>query len=149
MCVWFGLFLFMNINELAKFFWLNYPGIKDKYSLEDTENLFKLFNGRYCYKYKNDQLVFVAIYLMVSDEYCDKIEQDSSLLSQPSFIVQCMNNQGINCHFIGALGAGAGNILWCLKQVIKRERPESVSWYKAEMNKLHWIKRRNLCPRPL
>lgn len=136
-------------DELIRFFWENYPGIREKYSVEDIGRMFARMDGGYSYKYKNGELVAVVIYLMVNDEYCDMIESQPELVGNPEFIGKCLENKGRNAHFIAALGAGAGNILWCLKEVIRRERPDSVSWYKDDLRYLHWIKRRKECLKTL
>lgn len=130
-------------DELVNFFHENYPGIKENRSVSDVAAMFDRFEGQYCFKYKNGKVEFLALYLMVNDILMDRIEKDPKWIGDPEFIIECLLNKGRNLHFIVALGPGAGNILSCLKDVIRREQPGSVSWLKEDM-KIHWIKERGL-----
>lgn len=135
--------MFMIKNELVSFFYQNYPGIKEQRSIEDVSEMFERFDGQYCFKYKNGRVEFLALYLMVNDEWIDEIERNPNRIGEPGLILECLQHKGKNLHFIVALGPGSGNILSCLKDVIRRERPDSVSWLKEDM-KIHWIKERGL-----
>ncbi len=131
----------MTKDAIINFFHQNFPGIKESRSLAEVSTMFDRYENSYCYKYRNGKVEFLSIYMMISDKYMDMIEANPKITTNHEFILECANNKGKNLHFLIALGPGAGNILSCLKDVIKRERPDTISWVKAD-SKLHWIKRR-------
>lgn len=133
-------------EQLACFFYNNYPNIKNIRSFKDCVGMIDLFKDTLIYKIKDKKVIFLAIYLKISNEYFNLIQDNPELFKDIEFIKKCIENKGENIHFAFALGSGTRNILSCLKEIIKKESPLTVSWYKPEMKKIHIIKMRGkLC----
>lgn len=132
------------ILEVAKFFYLNYPKAKDC-AIDEILSMFALYEDQFCYDIVDSKVVFVAIYLRVDDKTFEKISHNPKILKRESFLLECLKKQGQNIHFIYAVGKRS-SILKCLRKVIKKEEPKTVSWYKDDMKVIHNIKiRREPC----
>lgn len=132
------------MNE-AEFFYRNYPYIKDARTLDDCINMMERFKDKIISRIESGSVVFLALYLKLNDVHFNAVKDSIKNASTPEFIEKSILNEGDNVHFAIALG-NPKYILNCLKEVIRKENPKTVSWYKPDMKKIHLIKLRGqLC----
>lgn len=93
-----------------------------------------LANGHYIYQGNG-----FAFYIKCSDAALDNLKKDKSILYNTEKVRELLDGDGPNVHFIGLYGDRQGNgyisILRGLKELVKKERPSSISWFDKEMKR--------------
>lgn len=134
------------LRKLAEFFQENYSGIKEKLSIEDCVSMISMFEDSLYYKCIDGEIKCLLVYLKVNDDYFNIIKGGYPVLNEPEFILECLKNKGKNIHFFLAISKKLRYTLEGLRSVIKEERPDTVSWFKYNIDNFRNIKLRGqLC----
>ncbi len=76
-----------------------------------------------------------AFYLKLRDKQIKEIKKNPELLTRQDSMKLFLKQDGDNIHFIGIYGKKIISIRQGLKEIIKKEKPRSVSWYNKDMTK--------------
>ena len=78
--------------------------------------------------------------MKLTDNTLNAIDLGVISLKDPEVIVKVLEEDGDNIHFIGVLADGLKTVLRGLREVIRKENPKTISWFKPEMDRVHFIK---------
>ena len=86
--------------------------------------------------YKKDKIVGFSIYLKLTDETLYKVFCRDFEFKNFEAVDSALKENGRNIHFIMLVSDGIGIIRKGLRNIIKNENPETISWFNKEINKL-------------
>ena len=86
--------------------------------------------------YKKDKIVGFSIYLKLTDETLYKVFCRDFEFKNFEAVDSALKENGRNIHFIMLVSDGIGIIRKGLRNIIKNENPETISWFNREINKL-------------
>ena len=86
--------------------------------------------------YKKDKIVGFSIYLKLTDETLYKVFCRDFEFKNFEAVDSALKENGRNIHFIRLVSDGIGIIREGLRNIIKNENPETISWFNKEINKL-------------
>ena len=89
---------------------------------------------------KKGKLLGASFFLKLTDKSLDLIKRNKISLKDANTINKLMDENGRNIHFIGVLADGTKTILKGLRKVIKKTSPKTISWFKPDMDRIHFIK---------
>ena len=126
-----------EVSEVSDYVYTNYPQSKEELSLflkRYRDNLIVLRNG---------SIIGVAFYLKLEDDTLRAVSGDCKILQDIYRAEELMSERGRNIHFIRVIAEDYKVVLKGLKEVILKENPKTVSWYKEDMDKIKFIKFRS------
>ena len=119
--------------ELCNYIYNNYPNLNKQIPRWKLLSLLDRYSHRVIQVKEGDKFLGAALYIKVNDETLLKIANKELDISNPEDMRICLNSEGDNVHFLIVLADGVRTILKGLKEVIEREHPNTVSWYKPDM----------------
>ena len=118
------------MNEVVDFVCEKYPMLPR----EDVEK-FLSKNKDKVYTIRDEQVIkCVSFYYKLTDDSFDKVKSEKIDLRVADNHVALQKENGRNYHFIMLATKGARIILQGLKDIIRRDRPKTVSWFSPDMN---------------
>jgi len=92
-----------------------------------------------------------GFFVKLNDEWIKKIRRNPLLPTDPDIMKILLKQNGKNIHFIGVYGnnivrRGLLSMRQGIKEIIKKENPNSISWFNKDLN--NFIFRRIKCPTP-
>lgn len=85
---------------------------------------------------KGNQILVVAVFLTLTDETHAKVSKDIKAFTVSS-LIEMLNEDGDNLHFILVAGQGVKNILAGMQAVKRERKPKTVSWWNPTSTKMH------------
>jgi hypothetical protein len=135
-----------DVLKSARFVYSRYPEIQERYPFWQLLSFLDRFPKNYIYIKENDNIVGIGIYVMIDDLGLDRIATGIYDIRKPEGIRKVFERPGDNLHFIAAATDNVKIVLQGLKTIIKQRKPKSVSWFKPDMDRIHFIKMRGkLC----
>ena len=133
--------------ELAKWIYENYPGMKRMMPFWKFLSILDRYEDRIAViEDENGKFKGAAIYVRLTDEVLNDILLGNLSMTSVEDMEEILAEEGKNIHFIRVIADGPRTILKGLKQVIAKENPDTVSWYKPDMDGIHFVySRRELC----
>jgi len=131
------------VSEVGEYLWANYytkyrvPGIKAPTKDLIEQALTNLKDSLVVIR-NNGKIKGVAIYFTLSDESFDLLE--SFDLTTEAVVRSLAREHGENVHFILVAGGGFATIRMGLKEVKRRTKAKTISWWNPSMTKLHRYK---------
>lgn len=101
----------------------------------------------FLWKYKDNSIAImdkdvlgIAFYLRLEDDTLKEISKDATVLEDIENAERLIAESGKNIHFIRVIAENYRIVLRGLKEIIKKENPKTISWYKEDMKQLRFIK---------
>lgn len=85
-----------------------------------------------------------GFFIKLNAEWLERIKQNPLLLIDPNVMKDLLTQEGRNIHFIGIYGKRLSSIRQGIRSIIKKENPNSISWFNKDMSK--FVYRRLRCP---
>lgn len=84
---------------------------------------------------RDDKIKGVAVFVTLTDETYKLL--DSLDITRVDILEMLFKEAGPHVHFVLLCADGYKTIVYGMNKVIKRYRPETVSWWNPDLNKLH------------
>lgn len=126
--------------DVAEYVYKNYETLKGSITYSQVLSLLDRFDNNIIVMREDDQITGVGIYFMTDDMSMRRIKSYVYRLNNPEHILEIMKRRGDNLHFIGVVAKDTKTILKGLKEVIKREKPKTISWFKPSMSDLKIVR---------
>jgi len=129
------------VSEIGDYLMRNYY---NKYNPADyglpqiTKEMVEMMVEKYADKIvviRNPDIKGVAVYMTLTDityENLDLID-----LSDPEVIAELLKEEGNNLHFFMVCGSSVKNILQGIREVKRRHKPKTISWFNQDLSYLH------------
>ena len=112
-------------------------------------NFVDSYKDKFLIEYKDGNVTLVLFYLNITDETLQDLVDKKINIADEIVFKQCLSEEGNNIHFGFVVGKGMRPILKNLKLLIKKNQPNTVSWYEPNMKRLQLFNtRRKLCHKP-
>lgn len=136
-----------DIFLVAKYVWNNYPNIKLKCEFWQLLSLLDRNQEKIVFVRDNERFIGAAFYLKLSDENFLKVLSKKHDLTNPQNLKDLLNDGGNNIHFLYVVAENMKTVLKGIRKMIHHENPESVSWFKPSMDRVHiaYQKRSKIC----
>jgi len=135
-----------EVLEISKYMYENYPSFKEMFPRWNLLSLLDKNRDKIAVIKEGKFIKGAALYLKLTDNSLSLIDAGVINLKSPDTIRELIKENGDNIHFVGVLADGTRTILKGLKDVIKRNSPKTISWFKPDMDSVHFIKvRGELC----
>jgi len=127
--------------EICDYILENYPGLKNKVARWQLLSLLDKNEDKIIIVKEDNKFKGAAMYAKLTDETLWQLEYGFLNISNPDTINRMLQETGNNIHFLCLIADGVKTILKGLREVIKKENPQTVSWYNPEMTKFNKFKR--------
>lgn len=131
-----------EVLEITNYLYANYPRFKEMFPKWRLLSIIDRNMDKVAFIRKDGELKGAALFLKLTDATLFGIDVGFISLKDPEVINNIIKENGDNIHFIGVLADSGRIVLRGLREVIKKENPKTVSWFKPEMDKVHFIKLR-------
>lgn len=131
------------MKEVVDFVYNNYPEIHSKITKEQVENLLKIYDRQVIVVkekgiFTKEKIKGVGFYLTLSDKTLREVKSGILDTGNPNNAVYLLGDIGRNIHFVFiVIKEGIKTILKGMKEVIKREKAKTVSWYSEDRSRFH------------
>lgn len=127
------------MNE-CNFIKKNYPRIN--MSKQQVRIFLRKYKKRVLRIYKNEHLMGIAFYFMLTDDTLNKVRHKEIDIKSPDVINRCFKEDGDNIHFFSVIADGYKTIRKGFKKVSKNN-VKTISWFSPDMKQ--FFIRRTLC----
>lgn len=126
--------------------WENYPILKSS----EKKNIGHLFNAHNdkIIVVKNERINAVGFYFRLTDETYNDLKNRKINLITLGVFQKCLEENGKNIHFAFTVANGFRSLREGIREVIRKEKPLTVSWYNSKMTKFFNRKVGVSCPQP-
>lgn len=133
--------------ELCNYIYENYPNAKRMFPLWKLISMLDNNEDKIIYIKENGIFRGAAIFCKLDDGLMEELVMRKLDLTNPYHMRRALEADGKHIHFIKVLSDGYKTVMKGLRQVIQKENPETVTWFKDDLKKLHFvrIKRGELC----
>ena len=131
-----------DILEITEYLYNNYPRFKSMFPKWKLLSILDKNMDKVAFIREDGKLKGAALFFKLTDSTLFGVDVGFISLKDPEVVKKVIEENGENIHFIGVLADNMKTVLRGLKEVIKKENPKTVSWFKEDMNKVHFIKLR-------
>ena len=132
-----------DILEVGRFLYDNYPGFNSSFPIWKLLSIVDRNADKVVYVRDRGVLKGAAFYLKLTDQSLHLVDLGVISLKERDIVENLIQEDGDNVHFVCVLADNAKTILKGLRQVIKKESPKTISWFKPDMDKIHFVKLRS------
>jgi len=121
--------------------------ICEKYPNTDKKSMelvYKTFPEKFIV-IQNGKIDLAAFYYTLDDNTFNKIKEGKLKITDLRNAERLIRSKGKNIHFGICASRGWKPIREGIREVIKRENPKTISWFKKDLSKLNIFTRRKLC----
>lgn len=125
--------------ELSRYIYENYPNLKNKVQYWQLLSLLDRFQGNNIVIKENNKILGAGFYIRVNDEILNQIEIRK--IRNFDTLHHQLNQEGDNIFFPMVIADNTKTILRGLKEVIKKEKPKTISWMRDKFYKrrIKWV----------
>lgn len=131
-----------DILEITEYLYSGYPKFKSMFPKWKLLSIIDNNLDKVAFIRENGNLKGAALFFKLTDSTLFGVDVGFISLKDPEVIKRIIKENGKNIHFIGVLADNMKTVLKGLRQVIEKENPKTVSWFKPDMNKVHFVKLR-------
>lgn len=128
-----------EILEVTDFLYRGYPGFNKAFPRWKLLSLIDRHTDKVAV-IRDGGIKGAALYLKLTDNSLNMIDLGVVNIELPEVITELIKENGDNLHFVAVLADGAKTVLKGLKEVIRKENPKTVTWFKPDMDRVHYIK---------
>ena len=128
-----------EILEVTDFLYKGYPGFNKTFTRWRLLSLIDR-NTDKVEVIRDKEIKGVALYLKLTDKSLNLLDFGVIDLKSPEVVTELIKEDGDNIHFVAVLADGAKTILKGLRKVIKKHNPKTITWFKPNMDRIHFVK---------